>query len=241
MDFVTEQISDQDAVTIDRLVREHSKPNMVVFELGTYTGKSAMVMLPHIRQMSGRLYCVDWFRGNPGVEAEISSSYQKYDILTVFLNNIREAGYEQYVTVLAGTSDSVASIVADKSADIIFIDADHRYSHVRKDIVNWYAKLKSGGLICGHDFDRHLQEVDYKRVLEKCEEDYVDGCHYGVTRAVCEFFPYVQWEGRIWYARKGALEPFRRIIWHARKGVLEPFRTLKRIYGKTRAFAKNFL
>lgn len=213
MDFVTEQINEQDAITIDRLIREYSRPNMVVFELGTYTGKSALTILPYVRQMNAKLYCVDWFRGNPGVDAEITTSYQNWNILDVFLNNIHEAGYEDYVTVLVGTADSVASMVRDNIADFIFIDADHRYSHVKNDILNWYPKLKNGGLICGHDFEKHLHYCDYNRVLEKCEEDFVDGCHYGVIRAVCEFFPDVRREGRIWYARKGLLASVRRLAY----------------------------
>jgi hypothetical protein len=201
---------------------------MLVFELGTYTGRSAMTMLPHIKLMQGKLYCVDWFRGNPGVTAEITTSYQKHNILDIFLNNIKEAGYEDYVTVLVGTSHDVSCIVAQNSADLIFIDADHRYSKVKSDILEWCPKLKPGGVICGHDFDRHLKDCDYNRVLEKCEEDFVDGCHYGVTRAVCESFPYVQWEGRIWYARKGVVEPFKRMAWYGRQALMKPLRTVAR-------------
>jgi predicted O-methyltransferase YrrM len=228
MNLVTDQFDGRDAATLDRLIKKRARPGMIVFELGTYTGRSAMTMLPHIKLMQGKLYCVDWFRGNPGVTAEITTSYQKHNILEIFLNNIKEAGYEDYVTVLVGTSHDVSCIVAQNSADLIFIDADHRYSKVKSDILQWCPKLKPGGVICGHDFDRHLKDCDYNRVLEKCEEDFVDGCHYGVTRAVCESFPYVQWEGRIWYARKGVVEPFKRMAWHGRKALMKPLRTVAR-------------
>lgn len=213
MDFVTDQISDQDAVTIEKLIRKYSMQNMVVVELGSYTGKSSITMLPYIRQMNGKLYCVDWFKGNVGVEAEITTSYQQYNILDIFRRNIREAGFDGYVTVLVGTIDSAASIVKDGVADFIFIDADHRYSSVKNDILSWYPKLKKGGLICGHDFEKHLNECDYERVLEKSEEDFVDGCHYGVIRAVCEVFPDVSWEGRIWYVQKGWLNSVARLMY----------------------------
>ena len=228
MNLVTDQFDGRDAETLDRLIKRRSKPGMIVFELGTYTGRSAMTMLPHIKRMQGRLYCVDWFQGNPGVTAEITTSYQKFNILDIFLNNIKEAGYGDCVTVLVGTSHDVSRIVAQNSADFIFIDADHRYSKVKSDILEWYPKLKPGGLICGHDFDKHLKDCDYNRVLEKCEEDFIDGCHYGVTRAVCEEFSYVQWEGRIWYARKGAVEPIKRMVWYGQKGLLKSSRTLVR-------------
>lgn len=233
MDFLTEQIDEQDATTIDRLIRQYCRPNMVVFELGTYTGKSALAMLPHIRQMNGKFYCVDWFRGNVEVEAEITTSYQQRNILDIFLSNIREAGYGDYVTVLVGTTDGVASIVKDDVADFIFIDADHRYSSVRNDLLNWYPKLKKGGLICGHDFEKHLDECDYNRVLEKCEEDFVDGCHYGVIRAVCEFFPDVRREGRIWYVQKGLLNSVARLMYRVTT------LTMRRLLGRLIRAAMN--
>ena len=228
MNLVTEQFDEKDADTLQRLIKNRSRPGMVVFEIGTYTGCSALTMLPCISRMNGRLYCVDWFRGNPGVTGEITSSYQTHNILEIFLSNIKEAGYEDYVTVLVGTSHDVSCIVAQNSVDLIFIDADHRYSHVKSDIQEWFPKLKPGGVICGHDFDRHLKDCDYNRVLEKCEEDFVDGCHYGVTRAVCEEFSYLQWEGRIWYAGRGIVDPVRRVAWHGREALLKPFRTVAR-------------
>ena len=228
MNLVTDQFDGRDAATLDRLIKKRARPGMIVFELGTYTGRSAITMLPHIKLMQGKLYCVDWFRGNPGVTAEITTSYQKHNILEIFLNNIKEAGYEDYVTVLVGTSHDVSYIVAQNVADLIFIDADHRYSSVKSDILAWYPKLKPGGLICGHDFDKHLKDCDYNRVLKKCEEDFIDGCHYGVIRAVCEEFSYVQWEGRIWYARKGVVEPLKRMAWHGKNGLLKPIRTAAR-------------
>ncbi len=204
MRFLTEQIDQRDARALDRLLRVCAHRGMVAIELGTYTGRSSMVMLTHIKRMDGTLYCVDWFQGNPGVHAEITTSYQEDDILHIFLSNVKEGGYERHVNVLVGTTDRVADVIADGIADFIFIDADHRYTQVQRDILKWYPKLKPNGILCGHDFDRHLNDCDYRRLVEHCEEDFVDGCHYGVVRAVCEFFPDVQWEGRVWYVRKDA-------------------------------------
>lgn len=219
MDYVTVQIYEQEAAILEGLIKKFSRPNMVVFELGTYTGRSALVMLPHIQKNDGRLYCVDWFKGNPGVKvssdvdlppdhpARINITYREHNILDIFLKNLKESSYRDLVTILVGSTDSVASIVADETADFIFLDADHRYTAMRNDILNWYPKLKKGGLFCGHDFERRLDECNYDRVLEKCEEDNADNCHYGVIRAVCEFFPNVSKEGTIWYVEKTTDSP----------------------------------
>jgi len=39
----------------------------------------------------------------------------------------------------------------DESLDFVFIDADHSYEGVKKDTLNWSKKVKSGGLVSGHD------------------------------------------------------------------------------------------
>lgn len=50
--------------------------------------------------------------------------------------------------------DSVkaAEAFSDGSLDFVFIDADHSYDGVCRDIEAWYPKVKDGGLLCGHDY-----------------------------------------------------------------------------------------
>lgn len=40
----------------------------------------------------------------------------------------------------------------NKSLDIVFIDGDHSYKQVIKDIDAWLPKIRKGGIIAGHDF-----------------------------------------------------------------------------------------
>jgi Methyltransferase domain len=63
----------------------------------------------------------------------------------------------------------------DKSLDFVFIDADHGYDSVHRDIAAWLPKIRRGGIIAGHDF---------------CPD------FPGVIRAVTEAFPRVDlWRG----------------------------------------------
>jgi len=55
----------------------------------------------------------------------------------------------------------------DESIDFVFIDADHVYESVKKDILAWWPKVKKGGILAGHDL---------------CSE------HIGVEQAVVEIF-----------------------------------------------------
>lgn len=49
--------------------------------------------------------------------------------------------------------DSVdaSKLYADGSLDFVFIDAEHDYANVRRDIDAWLPKVKPGGIISGHD------------------------------------------------------------------------------------------
>lgn len=61
---------------------------------------------------------------------------------------------EARCTVTQGDSVQAAATVGDGELDFVFIDADHTYGACRADIAAWAPKLKPGGLLCGHDYDR---------------------------------------------------------------------------------------
>ena len=44
-----------------------------------------------------------------------------------------------------------ADLFEDGSLDIVYIDGDHTYEAVVKDLAAWYPKVKKGGIICGDD------------------------------------------------------------------------------------------
>lgn len=49
-------------------------------------------------------------------------------------------------------SAKAAEAFSDGSLDFVFIDADHSYEGVSRDIQAWHPKVKAGGLLCGHDY-----------------------------------------------------------------------------------------
>ena len=50
--------------------------------------------------------------------------------------------------------------------DMIFIDADHSYEAVRSDIFAWMPKIKKGGIISGHDYNKAYRTTVGKAVKE---------------------------------------------------------------------------
>lgn len=57
--------------------------------------------------------------------------------------------------LIKGSSFTAHELFEDGSLDFVFIDADHQYESVKKDIMNWYFKIKPGGYICGHDIGQN--------------------------------------------------------------------------------------
>ncbi len=49
-------------------------------------------------------------------------------------------------------SEEAANEFADNSLDFIYVDASHRFSGVVLDLILWYPKLRTGGIMAGHDY-----------------------------------------------------------------------------------------
>ena len=60
--------------------------------------------------------------------------------------------FEPRATIHRMTSVQAAPLVPDGSLDLVFIDGDHSYDGVRKDIAAWKSKVRPGGFLSGHDY-----------------------------------------------------------------------------------------
>jgi hypothetical protein len=55
-------------------------------------------------------------------------------------------------TIIRDFSAVAATIIPDRSLDFAYIDANHVYDAVIEDLTVWSKKVKSGGLVMGHDY-----------------------------------------------------------------------------------------
>lgn len=116
----------------------------VFVEIGTWEGKSTVFMADKIKN-SGRnikFYAIDLFAQCIIGGATYEADYEKY------LKNIEPV--KDYITTIKGDSHKVYEQFEDKSIDFLFIDGNHDYESVKKDIELWLPKVK--GVIAGHDF-----------------------------------------------------------------------------------------
>lgn len=158
-----------------------SKGKRIVFEFGTFVGGSALAILPQVAEFGGRLYCVDHFLGN---EDDPATDCPRGGVVSLMLSRTEE--YWKSLTVIIGETSEVLNFPSD-FADMVFIDAGHSYHDVCFDIRCAYHLLKDGGILCGHDYIKHLNECD-PYLVEKYAKTPSGGCDdgigYGVIKAV---------------------------------------------------------
>lgn len=152
-------------------------------EVGSWLGKSAAFMAVEIIN-SGKVIrfdCVDHWKGNAD-QPVLRQAASQEDIYQLFCNNMKRFGLAEVVSPIRRSSDEAAYLYPDSSLDFVFIDADHRYEEVKKDISIWLPKVKPGGVLAGHDFDETSDP--------------------GVVKAVLEANPNIEVWGRSWVWKK---------------------------------------
>lgn len=123
-----------------------------VVEVGCWKGRTTTVMLQGafngVNGFSIDLHCVDPFLGSEEHKEVLKGGSTKQE----FLNNINKIGALNFIKVIEKTSIEASKDFQDNSLDAVFIDAAHDYENVKADIIAWTPKLKSGGLLFGHDY-----------------------------------------------------------------------------------------
>ena len=114
-------------------------------------------------------------------------------------------GLVEVVKPMVMTSRVASSIFKNESVDLVFIDGNHVYEHIREDILLWLPKIKDGGMIFGHDCEGHYGDFnasDRKRIDKNKDIDFIFGLgHCGVIRALYDVFKdayYLEENSNIW-------------------------------------------
>jgi len=122
-------------------------------EVGSWKGRSAAYMAVKIQNSKKtiRFDCVDTWTGSVTEDAHQNDQYVKTGILyEKFLFNTDRV--KHIITPKRGDSVQMAATYEDDSLDFVFIDGDHRYECVKADVEAWLPKVKSGGILAGHDY-----------------------------------------------------------------------------------------
>jgi hypothetical protein len=126
----------------------------VFVEIGSFEGRSAVCLAESIFKLNKKitLHCVDPFTGNPEQDEYGYLSKNPDCLYDKFNENTGFYQKRKIIVPHRGYSNTICNEFADNSVDFIFIDARHEYEFVLEDIECWYPKLKSGGIMSGHDY-----------------------------------------------------------------------------------------
>lgn len=184
------------------ITEKYATPNMVVAEVGTWLGDSTIHVAPIVKQYQGQYLAIDWFHGsqftNPPYIPENHDSH-----LDEFIYNINQVDCVDVIEVFDMTTLQAAEQIEDESIDICFIDANHIYPHPKNDILAYTPKIKSGGILCGHDVKwGHIHRFN-QFTPNELARDYI-GCHPGVIQSVGEIIGFdliTMFSDNVWAVR----------------------------------------
>lgn len=117
-------------------------------EIGVWEGAFAEELARGMPTLQ-RLLCVDpWFAYRRYNERK--NNQRRLDIAyAIAQNRLKELPCE----LLRMTSTAAAQTVPDRSLDWVYVDANHAEAFVREDLAAWAPKVRSGGSVCGHDYE----------------------------------------------------------------------------------------
>ncbi len=123
----------------------------VIVELGTWLGTSA-VFLAQKAGADARVYAVDHWLGSIEHHQQAPFNAMLPTLYQQFLSNVKNVGLtHRIIPVRMTTLEAARSL--NIQPDMVYVDASHDEESVYQDIMAWYPKLKSKGIMCGDDFN----------------------------------------------------------------------------------------
>jgi hypothetical protein len=124
-------------------------PNGVGAEIGVLRGEYSKLILE--RWHNGTLYLIDtWRHISSYIDMNGQDDQYHYDCMVKVCENIKP--WQHRTHMIRMDSSLSANLFPDEYFDFVYIDADHSYEGVVKDIEAWWPKVKKGGLFCGDDY-----------------------------------------------------------------------------------------
>jgi hypothetical protein len=175
---LTTPVEDHQAVfDLAKMCCEELPYQPVFVEIGVWAGSTTQYAV----KAGCKCFAVDTWEGShsdfSGMDAD---RFGGDNILRAFCKNMR-ADLFTNVFPLKGTSQFWANAwPKDLPIDFVYIDADHEYIEVKRDIEYWTPLVRKGGIIAGHDYNLFP----------------------GVNKAVEETGPFEHVGKHVWWRRK---------------------------------------
>ncbi len=116
-------------------------------EIGVRSGNYSKCLLDANPNLT--LYSVDpWFPYARVTQEQQDKHYQHC------CGKLKEYGDRS--KIVKATSMEALKIVPD-DLDFVYLDANHEFDHIMKDLIEWSYKVRKGGVVSGHDYYQFYQ------------------------------------------------------------------------------------
>jgi hypothetical protein len=142
--------------------------NFKICEIGVFKGEFSKTLFNICSPKE--LHLIDIFEGDmcsgdkDGNNVVWTNLNEEFTKIKLFFEN------DNNVYIHKGFSYDVMNTFDDEYFDMVYIDGDHTYEGVKKDLTISLNKVKKGGLICGHDYISSKFEGVVRAVDEFCSE-----------------------------------------------------------------------
>lgn len=168
-------LRDEDVLKLYELGRLAAGP---VLEVGSYHGKSAVVLASAIRAAGG---------AGPLVSVDIDP-----DALAGARRGVRDRGLADLVVFVRGTLQALFRAYPELRPGFVFVDGDHSLAGVRRDLETLEAILPTGALVLFHDYlDARNDDPreDHIDVLRGVRESWVErDCEFAGVFGCCGLY-----------------------------------------------------
>lgn len=152
-----------DLVALSALVAEH-KPKIAI-EIGSWVGESSIAIARSLPK-GGRLFCVDHFQGSAHDRtSNFVAEHGRQAVKEAFLKNTKEYREsdlrDKGKIILWEMTDGIARGLSGgfERIDFLYLDADHEYRFVKRQIQDWLPLMAENGIIAGHDYNEYFPGV----------------------------------------------------------------------------------
>lgn len=117
-------------------------------ELGTFKGEFSKTLLD---SWPGTLFMVDVWRPLEIEEYDDQSNHSFHsDAFSETMKNTSQ--HSERAHMIRSRGNIAADLFQNGTLDFVYIDANHTYESVSEDIEIWFPKVRSGGILAGHDY-----------------------------------------------------------------------------------------
>ncbi len=154
-------------------------------EIGVSKGRFSRMLLQVVKPRL--LWLIDCYETQPDVPYNLSDEWY-LSRLRVALCRLRMDFADGVVRLLCAYSSEAAPLVHDDSLDWVYIDAGHTEEEALMDLQLWYPKVKSGGIVSGHDYQNGVKDVGVVEAVAEFRQNLHDGPLHATEERVPTFW-----------------------------------------------------